>query len=98
MTGRLLTLVFASTLLSACAASPYDFPVPVMVDGQQATSMTGYLATDDENAVRARLAERMRCPGDTEFLSLETNRADNKLGTHILQYRAIMRCADLPAS
>jgi hypothetical protein len=69
-----------------------------MVDGRQATSMTGYTATDDDKVVRARLAERMRCPGDIEFLSLETSRADSKLGTHILQYRAIMRCADRPAS
>jgi hypothetical protein len=96
MKGRLLTLVLASTLVSACAASPYDFPVPVMVDGRQATSMTGYMATDDEAVVRARLAERMRCPGGTEFLSLETQRADNALGTHILQYRAVMRCAEPP--
>jgi hypothetical protein len=38
----------------------------------------------------------MRCPGGTEFLSLETQRADNALGTHILQYRAVMRCAEPP--
>lgn len=83
----------AAAMLSGCAASPYDFPVPVLVEGQQAVSMTGFMATDDEAVVRERLAKRMRCPGAVEFISLETQRADNAMGTHILNYRVIMRCA-----
>lgn len=86
-------LLALGAALSGCATTPWDFPVPVMVDGRQATSMTGYMATDDEAVVRQRLAERMRCPGALEFISLETQRADNKMGTHILAYRVIMRCA-----
>lgn len=92
---RVARLLIASVcaLVSACAASPYDFPVPVLVEGKPATSMTGYMATDDEAVVRRRLAERMRCPGEVQFLSLETQRADNAVGTHILHYNVVMRCA-----
>lgn len=97
MTRRFVTLMLLGSMVSGCAASPYDFAVPVMVDGAQATSMTGYMATDDEAVVRERLAGRMGCPGEVEFLSLETQRADNALGTHILHYDVVMRCAG-PAS
>ena len=86
-----VSLLLAVTL-SACAPSPYDFGMPVLVDGKQATSMTGYMATDDENVVRERLAKRLRCPGEVEFLSLETRRADNAVGTRILHYNVVMRC------
>lgn len=79
-------------LLAGCATTPYDFPVPVMVGTEQGISMTGYVATDDEAVVRRRLEERMRCPKGLDIVSLETARADNRIGTHILQYRAIMKC------
>ena len=92
----IIAAVLSCGVLSACAASPYDFPVPVMVDGEQALSMTGYMRTDDEAAVRERLTERMQCPHGTKFLSLETVRADNRLGTDILQYRAILKCRSGP--
>jgi hypothetical protein len=78
--------------LTGCATTPYDFPVPVMVGNEQGVSMTGYMATDDEAVVRRRLEERMRCPAGLDIVSLETVRADNKVGTRILQYRAIMKC------
>ena len=68
MTRRFLTLALMGSMVSGCAASPYDFAVPVMVDGRQATSMTGYMATDDDAEVRARLAGRMGCPGEVDFL------------------------------
>ena len=85
------TLVAALLMtLAGCAATPYDFPVPVMVGDAQAVSMTGYVATDDEAAVHRRLEERMKCPQGLEIVSLETARADNRIGTHILQYRAII--------
>ena len=84
--------LLAGVVLAGCTTSPYDFPVPVMVDGKEATSMTGYMATDDEAVVRERLAVRMGCPGNAEFLSLVTRRADNAVGTHILHYNAVMRC------
>lgn len=35
-------------------------------------------------------------PGKAEFLSLETQRADNAVGTHILHHNAVMRCAEPP--
>ena len=95
MMKRILVAMIAGAALSACAASPYDFPVPVLVDGERATSMTGFMATDDEAVVRERLAKRMRCPREIEFLSLETQRADNAVGTHILKYDAVMRCSDV---
>lgn len=96
---RMLLAFSASTLpLAGCAASPYDFPVPVMVEGVQATSMTGYMATDDEAVVRSRLAKRMACPNGTDFVSLETARADNSVGTKILHYKAIMRCQAGPSA
>ncbi|QYU70753.1 hypothetical protein J4558_11835 [Leptolyngbya sp. 15MV] len=56
--------------------------------------MTGFMATDDEAVVRDRLAKRMNCPGEVAFLSLITQRADNAVGTRILKYDVIMRCAD----
>jgi hypothetical protein len=92
MKHRITIALTASALLTACTTSPYDFPVPVLVDGKEATSMTGYMATDDEAVVRKRLAQRMGCPGHAEFLSLVTRRADNAVGTHILHYNAVMRC------
>lgn len=70
MSARFFAYVLAVTFLSGCAASPYDFGVPVMVDGRQATSMTGFIATDDEAEVRRRLAQRMRCPSALQFISL----------------------------
>lgn len=94
MTRRFVTLLLLGSMVSGCAASPYDFAVPVMVDGRQATSMTGYMATDNEAEVRARLAGRMGCPGEVDFLSLQTQRADNALGSHILHYDVVMRCAE----
>jgi hypothetical protein len=96
MTRSIFALGFAGLLISGCAASPYDFPVPVMIDGHQATSMTGYMATADDAVARERLSKKMACPTRTEFVSLETVRADNAVGTPILQYRAIMRCAQPP--
>ncbi|MBW6530537.1 hypothetical protein KZ820_07290 [Sphingomonas sp. RRHST34] len=85
-------------LLSGCAATPWDFPVPTMIGDKQGVSMTGFMKTDSEDEVRRRLTERMRCPHDLEFASLTTRRADNKLGTHILQYQAVMRCANEASS
>lgn len=92
MNCRILPLAMVLAGLPSCTATPYDFPVPVLVDGRQATSMTGFMATDDEAVVRRRLAGRMECPGEVEFLSLETTRADNAVGTHILHNNVIMRC------
>lgn len=89
-------LAAGAAALAGCAATPWDFPVPVMVDGEPATSMTGFMKTDDEAVVRERLAERMSCPSGVDFLSLETNRADNAAGTRILQYRVVMRCSRTP--
>jgi hypothetical protein len=88
---RALPAVFALAL-AGCATSPYDFPVPVMVGNEQATSMTGFMATADEAVVRQRLAARMHCPAGVDFVSLETARADNRVGTKIVQYRAVLKC------
>lgn len=81
-----------ATLTAGCAASPWDFPVPVMVGNLQGTSMTGFMATDSEAEVRRRLVKRMKCPGALEFVSLATERADTRIGTKILHYKAVMLC------
>lgn len=78
--------------LGGCAATPYDFPVPVLIGEEQGVSMTGYMATDDEMVVRGRLEDRMKCPNGLDIVSLKTTRADNAVGTHILHYSAIMKC------
>lgn len=92
--GMLLALF---TTLGACATTPYDFPVPVMIGDEQGVSMTGFMATDDEMVVRERLAGRMKCPHGLDIVSLKTARADNAVGTHILHYSAIMKCKPTPA-
>ncbi len=90
--GKRVASVLLATLVAGCAASPWDFPVPVMVGNQQGTSMTGFMATTDEAEVRRRLTERMNCPGTLDFASLETQRADAKIGTKMLHYKAVMVC------
>jgi hypothetical protein len=79
-----------------CTATPWDFPVPTMIGDQQGVAMTGFMRTDSEAEVRRRLAERMKCPNGLDFASLVTQRADNKLGTKILYYKAVMKCAPGP--
>jgi hypothetical protein len=93
--GRIIAGALAWAL-TGCADSPYDFPVPVMVGEGQGVSMTGYMATGDEGEVRRRLEQRMACPHGTDFASLDTVRADNKLGTKILHYGAVMVCGPAP--
>lgn len=85
------TLV-AALLLAACAASPYDFPTPTLIGTEPGYAMTGYMATDSEAEVRARLEKRIDCPAGVDIVSLVTTRADNRLGAHILKYDAIMKC------
>ena len=94
MTVRSTVLISLPIATAGCAATPYDFPVPTMIGDRQGVSMTGFMKTDSEDEVRRRLTDRMRCPDGVEFASLTTARADNRLGTHILRYKAVMRCAD----
>lgn len=94
MTMRSAVLLSLAIATAGCAATPYDFPVPTMIGDRQGVSMTGFMKTDSEDEVRRRLTKRMRCPNGVEFASLTTARADNRLGTHILRYQAVMRCAD----
>jgi hypothetical protein len=89
--SRLLTGVLALTL-AGCAVSPYDFPMPTMIGNEQGVSMTGFMATASEDEVRRRLSKRMACPHGTDFAALETRRADNRMGTKILHYRAVLKC------
>ena len=90
--GRRGAVALLASLVAGCAASPWDFPVPVMVGNQQGTSMTGFMATSEEAEVRRRLTERMKCPGTLDFASLETQRADATIGTRMLHYKAVMVC------
>ncbi|MBB4152737.1 hypothetical protein GGQ80_000613 [Sphingomonas jinjuensis] len=92
MSGRTAATLMLAIATTACAATPWNFPVPTMIGDQQGVSMTGFMKTDSEAEVRRRLAERMKCPGQLDFASLVTQRADNAVGTKILQYRAVMRC------
>jgi hypothetical protein len=38
-------------LVSGCAATPWDFPVPTMIGDKQGVSMTGFMKTDSEAGV-----------------------------------------------
>jgi hypothetical protein len=82
--------------LGGCAATPYDFRVPILIGDEQGVSMTGYMATDDEKVVRGRLEDRMKCPSGLDIVGLKTTRADNAVGTHILHYSAVMKCKAPP--
>jgi hypothetical protein len=39
----------------------------------------------------------MNCPAGVDFLSLQTDTADNSVGTRILHYRVVMRCSEVTA-
>ncbi len=92
---RLWGLIVAGAVgLSGCAASPYDFPVPTVINGQKAYAMTGFVKAADEDGVRARLSQRLHCPNGLQILDLRTARADNAVGTKIMHYDAILKCKD----
>ena len=82
----------------ACTATPWDFPVPTMIGNEQGVAMTGIMKTDSEDEVRRRLAQRMKCPGQLQFASLTTQRADNMLGTKMLLYKAVIKCGGVSPS
>ena len=88
------TALALALLATACTQSVYDFPVPTMIGTQRGYSMTGYIATANEDVARQKVVERMRgvCPGGANIVDFKAQRADAAIGTKILRYEALATC------
>lgn len=94
--SRWAAVATALVTLTACAASPYDFPNPIVTpSGGRGFGMTGYVSyTSDQARAGAVVAERMRaaCGGDIRMLRLDMTDASSAAGVPHVRYEAVAEC------
>ncbi|HYD69286.1 hypothetical protein [Azospirillum sp.] len=88
-------IITVALILTGCAASPYDFPMPtVLPDGGRGFSMNGIVQfTPDEGEAKQEITNRFRnaCRGPVEVRHLEMNGYKGPLNSGFY-YNAVAAC------
>ena len=93
-TSRHLTLaIVGAGTLSACGASPYDFPQPAMIGDQHGYSMIGFIKKNTEEVMKERISHRapLVCPHGLNYASIKFD----ETGVHpmgAVRYEALVTC------
>ena len=98
MTRNLCLGLLGAATLSGCAATPYDFPNPLITpDGGRGYGMTGFVSytsdrTKAEEVVTARL--EAACGGEVRILRLDMADATSRAGVPHVRYDAVGECVE----
>jgi hypothetical protein len=93
-TNRHLTLAIVGvSMLTGCAASPYDFPQPTMIGDQYGYSMIGFVKKNTEEIMKDRISHRapLVCPHGLNYIGIKfDDTGPHPMGS--VRYEALVTC------